>query len=97
MENTGKSEITKIKEQLLLLNKKQNQIIKKINKINARQQELEVNAREKELPKTMILSPSFVRRSFAILGHSLFANLLLTIPFMIIGTIVMLFILFIFQ
>lgn len=51
---------------------------------------LEAGARPQDLPATMLLDHSFLRRAFAVLGHYMAASLLIMIPFYIVFFLLML-------
>lgn len=52
----------------------------KIINLHRRLVRMEKSRSQTELPNTMILSPSFIKRAFAIYGHTIVAGFLVAIP-----------------
>jgi membrane-bound ClpP family serine protease len=63
---------------------------RQIQTLRARVDELERRANLTELPHTMLLDPSFLKRAFAVLGHYLVASLLIALPIYLLIFLIML-------
>ena len=63
----------------------------KIMNLHRRLARMEKSRSQTDLPNTMILSPSFIKRAFAVYGHTIVASFLIAIPIWILMFLLTLF------